>query len=68
MEETFPSNCYINCNGQDPARVYRMIKDMTQAEIVFFRRAALEFLKSDAADRFTGRYLRREIIKRLEEV
>ncbi len=66
LEETFPSNCYINCSNQDPASVYRMIKDMTQQDIVSFRKAALEFLKSDAADRFTGRYLRQEIIKRLE--
>jgi hypothetical protein len=66
LQETFPSNCYINCSNQDPARIYRMIKDMTQQDIISYRKAAIEFLKSDAADRFTGRYLRQEIIKRLE--
>jgi len=43
-----------------------MIKDMTHQEVVSFRKAAIGFLKSDEANRFTGRYLRREIIKRLE--
>jgi hypothetical protein len=37
-------------------------------EGIIFVKAALEFLKSGAADRFTGRYLKQEIIKRLEEM
>jgi hypothetical protein len=66
LRETFPSDCYINCVNQDATAIYRMIKDMPQQDIVSLRRAAIAFLKSDAADRFTGRYLKQEIIKRLE--
>jgi alpha(1,3/1,4) fucosyltransferase len=66
LKEAVPSNCYIDCSDQDPAGIYRMIKDMTHQEVVSFRKAAIGFLKSDEANRFTGRYLRREIIKRLE--
>ncbi len=66
LQEIFPSDCYINCSNQDPARIHRMIKDMPQKDIVSFRRAAIEFLKSDMADRFMGSYLKQEIVKRLE--
>jgi hypothetical protein len=66
LRETFPSDCYIDCRNQNPERIHQMIRNMTQQGIISFRKAALEFLKSDAADRFTGRYLRQEIVKRLE--
>jgi len=65
VKETFPSDCYIDCRDQDPARIFRMIKDMSQEEIVSFRKAAIRFLASDSADRFTGRYLRQQLMKRL---
>lgn len=68
LQDIIPANCYIDCRNQDPDEIYRMIKKMTQQDIVSFRRAAIEFLKSPAADRFTGRYLRGEIVKRLEGV
>ena len=66
LYEAIPSDCYIDCRNQDPDKIYRMIKDMTQEDIISFRKAAIEFLKSDAADRFTGRYFRQEVVKRLE--
>jgi hypothetical protein len=66
VKETIPSNCYIDCRNRDPEEMYQLIKNMTQEDIVSFRKAALEFLKSDAADRFTGRYLKQEIVKRLK--
>ena len=68
LKETIPSDCYIDCRNREPEEVYLLIKNMTQEDIVSFRKAALEFLKSDAADRFTGRYLKQEIVKRLEEM
>ena len=68
LRESIPSHCYIDCRDREAGEVYQMIKNMTQEDIIFFRRAALQFLKSDAADRFTGRYLRREVIKRLERM
>jgi hypothetical protein len=66
LRETFPSNCFIDCSNQDPARIYAMIRHMPQQEIIAYRRAGIEFLKSDMADRFTSGYLKREIIRRLE--
>jgi len=66
LPDTIPSDCYIDCRNKEPEKIYQMIKHMTQEEIVSFRRAALEFLASDAADRFTGRYLKLEIVKRLQ--
>ena len=68
LKETIPLDCYMDCRNQDPDKIYRMIKGMTQEDIISFRKAAIGFLKSDAADRFTSRYLRQEIIKRLEGV
>jgi hypothetical protein len=66
LKETIPSDCYIDCRNREPEEVYLLIKNMTQEDIVSFRKAALKFLKSDTADRFTGRYLKQEIVKRLE--
>lgn len=68
LHETIPSVCYIDCRNQEPERVYQRIKYMTQGEIVSFRRAAIQFLKSDAADRFTGRHFKQELIRRIEEM
>jgi hypothetical protein len=66
LKETIPADCYIECRNQNPDEIYRLIRNMTQEDIVSFRRAAIEFLKSDAADRFTVRYLRGEVVRRLE--
>ena len=45
VKETIPSNCYIDCRNRDPEEMYQLIKNMTQEDIVSFRKASLEFLK-----------------------
>ncbi len=66
LRETVPPHCYIDCRNQDPGRIFQMIKDMKQEEIISFRKAAADFLKSDAADRFTVRYFKRELLRRMQ--
>jgi hypothetical protein len=68
LKESIPSNCYIDCRDQKPGRIRQMIKSMTQEEIVYYRRAALDFLKSDAANRFTREYWAEEIVERLKSL
>jgi hypothetical protein len=68
LEETIPNNCYIDCRDQSPKRIHQMIKAMTQEEIVSYRRAALDFLKSDASDRFTRQYWAEEVLRRLDSL
>jgi hypothetical protein len=66
LKETFPSNCYIDCRNKDPNEIYQLIKTMSQVDIISYRKAAKEFLESDAADRFTHKYHVERIILRLE--
>lgn len=66
LEESIPQDCYIDCRGHDPNKIHRMIKAMTQEEIISYRIRAIDFLKSSAADRFTRKYWAEEVIKRLE--
>lgn len=66
LKETFPSNCYIDCKDKDPADIFKMIKTMCREDIILYRKAAKDFLKSDFADRFTRKYLVGQIINRLE--
>lgn len=66
LKETFPSNCYIDCRNKDPNEIYQLIKTMSQMDIISYRKAAKEFLESDAADRFTHKYHVEKIILRLE--
>ena len=66
LEETFPSNCYINCRDKDPDQIFHMIKAMSREDIIVYRKAAKEFLESDSADRFTRKHLVGQIIRRLE--
>jgi hypothetical protein len=66
LKETFPSNCYIDCRNKDPNEIYHLIKTMSQVDIISYRKAAKEFLESDAADRFTHKYLIEQIINRLK--
>ena len=66
LKETFPSNCYIDCKNKDPQEIYHLIKNMSQEEIIAYRKAAKEFLESDTANRFTRIYLMGHIIYRLE--
>jgi len=66
LKETFPSNCYIDCRNKDPNEIYQLIKTMSQMDIISYRKAAKEFLESDAADRFTLKYHVEKTILRLE--
>jgi len=66
LKDTLPSNCYIDCRDQDPNLIFEMIKKMSRQDIISYRKAAIDFLKSDLADRFTYKYLAREIVCRLE--
>lgn len=68
LEESIPQNCYIDCRDQDPNKIHRMIKAMTQEEIISYRRAAIDFLKSKVSDRFTRKYWAEEVVKRLESL
>lgn len=65
LRETIPDNCYIDCCSQNPETIYRFIKCMSHEAIVRYREAAIEFLKSSSADRFTWEYLAQAIVKRL---
>ncbi|MGH7808184.1 MAG: glycosyltransferase family 10 domain-containing protein [Thermodesulfobacteriota bacterium] len=66
LKESIPSNCYIDCRDQEPAKIHKMIKTMTPEEIISYRIAAIDFLKSNAADQFTRKYWAEEVVKRLE--
>lgn len=66
LKESIPSNCYVDCRDQNPQKIHRMIKSMTQEEIISYRIRAIDFLKSSAADRFTREYWAKEVVKRLE--
>jgi hypothetical protein len=68
LKETIPPDCYIDCRSKDPEEIYRMIHSMPQEDIVSYRNAAVEFLKSDAAERFTREYFKQQIVERLREM
>jgi hypothetical protein len=66
LQETFPADCYIDCRDKDPRQIFYLIKSMSQNDILAYRKAARDFLESDAANRFTRMYLIGHIIRRLE--
>ncbi|MGH7793264.1 MAG: glycosyltransferase family 10 domain-containing protein, partial [Thermodesulfobacteriota bacterium] len=68
LEETIPSNCYIDCRDQNPKTIHQRIKTMNQEEIVSYRRAALHFLQSAGTNRFTRKYWAEEVLRRLESL
>jgi hypothetical protein len=65
LKEMIPYDCYIDCCNQNPETIYLFIKYMSQEEIEHYRVAAIEFLESSFADRFTWKYLAQNIIRRL---
>ena len=65
LKETFPADCFINCKNKEPEEIYELAKSMKYNKILEYRKNALEFLKSEAADLFTRRYWADEVIKRL---
>lgn len=65
LTESIPENCYINCRGQEPETIYKLIKSMSHGTIADYRKAAVAFLRSPLADRFTRRYWAEAIVQRL---
>jgi len=65
LKETIPSDCYINCRNQDPCEIHQMIRNMSEKDIVPYRRAAVRFLKSESARLFTRKYWAERVILRL---
>ena len=61
-----PDDCYIDCRNQDPEKIYQHIRVMSHETIVGYRKAALEFLGSSLADRFTRKYWAQAIVERLK--
>ena len=66
LMESIPDDCYIDCRNQDPEKIYQHIRIMSHETIVGYRKAALEFLGSSLADRFTRKYWAQAIVKRLK--
>lgn len=66
LAETIPSACFVDCRDKDPQNIYHRIKYMTHDEIVAYRKAGIDFLSSDMADRFTHRYWAGAIAERLK--
>ena len=65
LQETIPAACFINCRHEDPERVHNRIKQITQEEVVAYRKAGIDFLNSRLADRFTRKYWATAIAERL---
>ena len=66
LRKPIPDDCYIDCSNHDPRKMYLPIKTMSHETIVGYRRAAIEFLGSSLADRFTWKYRAHAIIQRLK--
>jgi len=66
-KESIPSQCYVDCRNRDAQDVYLEIKSYNFEKIVNFRKAAIDFLKSNDAERFTRRYWAKAIVERLQE-
>jgi Glycosyltransferase family 10 (fucosyltransferase) C-term len=66
LMESIPAESYIDCRDQDPQTIYRFIKAMPHETIVEYRKAAIEFLGSSFADRFTWKYWAQAVIERLK--
>jgi Glycosyltransferase family 10 (fucosyltransferase) C-term len=66
LKETIPSNSFINCKDKLPKDIYNLVISMKFDEILEYRKNALKFLKSEAADKFTRLYWATEVIKRLK--
>lgn len=67
LKETIPVDTFINCKNKEPEEIYNLVKSMKYDKILEYRKKAVSFLKSKAADRFTRRYWADEVIKRLSK-
>lgn len=68
LKETIPAECFINCRNKESGEIYNLVKSMQYEEILEYRKAALRFLKTEAADKFTRLYWAQEVVKRLENL
>jgi hypothetical protein len=66
-KECIPSECYVDCRNRNAQDVYLEIKSYHFEKILNFRKAAIDFLKSNDAERFTRRYWAMAIVERLRE-
>jgi hypothetical protein len=67
LMESIPDDCYLDCRDQDPREIYQRVRTMSHETIVGYRKAALEFLGSSLADRFTWKYWAKAIVQLLKE-
>ena len=65
--EMLPSGAYVECRGQEPGAVYERLRRMTLDEIVAYREAAIRFLSSSAARKFTWRAWAEAVLARFTE-
>ena len=65
LKDTIPADCFINCKNKEPGEIYNLVKSMKYEDILEYRKAALRFLKTEAADKFTRCYWALGIVKRL---
>jgi hypothetical protein len=67
LNDTIPEDCFINCKNKEPGEIYDLVRLMKYKKILEYRKAALRFLETKKAEKFTRRYWALEIIKRLEK-
>ena len=65
LEESIPSDCYINCKNKTPNEIKKMILKMSFKKIIKYRKAAIRFFESSLADNFTRKKWSNDIIKKL---
>lgn len=67
LTDTLPPDAYIDCRDQQPEAVLDRIQTMPMDEIIAYRRAAIAFLQSGAAHRFTRGDWTRRVLARFQE-
>jgi hypothetical protein len=60
-----PPRCFVDCADLEPTEIAAIVRTMPHDEVREFRRSGVEFLRSDAAVRFTPEDYRRRIAVRL---
>lgn len=63
--DVVPPRCFVDCAVLDPAEVATIVRTMPHDEVRAFRQAGIDFLRSDAAIRFTAADYRNRIAARL---
>lgn len=67
LAETLPAGAYIDCRDQQPEALLDRMQTMPMDEIIAYRQAAIAFLQSRAARRFTRGDWARRILARFQE-